>query len=143
MSHFCDHFSSLWSSVCITEPVTLCFHPNYCKGKSFSQPCIWKNNPLIIIRYGGGGNVKVRRHSLRNSHRRLFPVRFTYRIVVWGETAGTVSKFRCIHLTVVRKHKQRLGQQTTECGPLVSSNKATGRSRHEDKSWPAPSAIAC
>lgn len=67
----------------------------------------------------------------------------TYRIVVCGETAGTVSKFKCIHLTVVRKHKQRLGQQTTECGPLVSSNKATGRSRHEDKSWPAPSAIAC
>lgn len=58
----------------------------------------------------------------------LVPVRFkgkaTYRMVVWGETAGTVSKFRCIHLTVVRKHKQRLGQLNTNCGPLASRNKA-------------------
>lgn len=73
------------------------------------------------------------------------PVRFkenaTYRMVVWGETAGTASKLRCMHLTVVLKHKQRLGQQSATCGPLASNNKATA-TRHGEKSWSTRSAIA-
>lgn len=94
---------------------------------------------------GGGGAMEIWKDSLRNSYRSCFPLdlRATYRMVVCGETAGTVSRFRCIHLTVVRKHRQRLGQPAAGRGPLVSANKASGRSRHGEKSWPAPSAIAC
>lgn len=78
----------------------------------------------------------------------LVPVRCkqwaTYRMVVCGDTAGTVSRFRCIHLTVVRKHKQRLGQARANRGPPpASNNRATTASRHGGETkCPARSAIA-
>lgn len=41
----------------------------------------------------------------------------THRMVVWGDTAGTLSSIRCMQRTVVRKQRQRLGHQTLpRCG---------------------------
>ncbi|MEQ2280058.1 hypothetical protein AMECASPLE_015805 [Ameca splendens] len=62
-------------------------------------------------------------------------------MVVCGDTAGTVSRFRCIHLTVVRKHKQRLGQQSADCSPQAISAKSAS-SRRRKQSWPARIAIS-
>ena len=66
------HFPRVWNSFCITNRVTLCFHPNYCKGQSFSQPPIGENNPLIFSSHLGEEEWKS---LLRNPYRRLFPVR--------------------------------------------------------------------
>lgn len=55
-------------------------------------------------------------------------------MVVCGETAGTVSRFRCIHLTVVRKHRQRLGQHRP--------NRRTAQSSSREESSAARSAIS-
>lgn len=143
----CHILVTIFRAFCM---ITLCFHPNYCTGKSSSQPWIVEKkssnlHPIFFWGGGGGRAVEIWKDSLRNSSRSCFPLdlRATYRMVVCGETAGTVSRFRCIHLTVVRKHRQRLGQPAAGRGPLVSANKASGRSRHGEKSWPAPSAIAC
>lgn len=38
-------------------------------------------------------------------------------MVVWGDTAGTLSSMRCMQRTVVRKQRQRLGHHTLpRCG---------------------------
>lgn len=143
VSHFGDHFSSL------LHDQLFVFTQITAQAKVSLSHESWKKNLLIFIQFffflGGGRAVEIWKDSLRNSHRSCFPLdlRATYRMVVCGETAGTVSRFRCIHLTVVRKHRQRLGQPAAGRGPLVSANKASGRSRHGEKSWPAPSAIAC
>lgn len=62
-------------------------------------------------------------------------------MVVDGATAGTVSRFKCIHLTVVRKHKHRLGQEMTGCGPTATTISPTAI-RKGEKSWLVLSAIA-
>lgn len=54
-------------------------------------------------------------------------------MVVREDTAGTASRFRCIHLTVVRKHKQRLGQQRENCGPQATSSSAAATTHGEPR----------
>lgn len=61
----------------------------------------------------------------------------THRMVVWRDTVGTVSRFRCIHLTVVRKHRHRLGQQSANWGPQASRKKAAAARSRGERSWPA------
>lgn len=40
----------------------------------------------------------------------------THSMFVWGGISGMVSNIRCMHLTVVLKHRQRLGQQQEKLG---------------------------
>lgn len=55
--------------------------------------------------------------SLRPSPCRSPSPPATHRMVVWGETAGTLSTIRCMQRTVVRKQRQRLGHHTLpRCG---------------------------
>lgn len=41
---------------------------------------------------------------------------FTHRMLVWGGISGMVSNIRCMHLTVVLKQRQRLGQEQENLG---------------------------